>query len=366
MFNNVFSRSVSKGDVSGHSFHGNQFVAGTGTRQENSKQHLSAANSHQSSATKLQDKYASGGDRKNMVQADLHEYAAKLHQAASDAALVEPAGYSGHGKAYATARDKANAASAKTSTASKGDSAGHEFHGNQWTAGSHSGSGNSKPDTKAIGKYLAEVGKSYHGSIPLTQMIDKLASHGYHAVQEDGTAWSGMLTGRDGRTTIDLRNASNGKVDNGLAIQWHKMDSGKWEVNSYLTGASAHKSETENSMNFLNVFAKTSPTATKAEITQKADLSAMRSARDKALAAGDKANDMGQAAIAGSASHAKAASAHEVAAKAHSQAAQAANAAGSSNVANFMANEAYKHQSKASNHNEWANDQSNLNNGDAS
>ena len=366
MFNNVFKRSVSKGDTAGHAFHGNQFVAGTGTRQENSQQHLDASAAHQAIAGKLQDKYAAGGDRKNMTQASSHEYAAKLHQAASDAALVSPVGYKEHGAVYAKARDKANAASASTST-TKGDSAGHEFHGNQWTAGSHSGSGGAKPDTKAIGKYLAEVGKSYHGSIPLTQMIDKMASHGYHAVQEDGSAWSGMLTGRDGRTTIDLRNASNGKIDNGLAIQWHKMDSGKWEVNSYLTGASASKSETEKPMKFLNIFANTlSSTATKADTTKKADLTAMRTARDKALAASDKANDMGQSAIAGSGSHEKAADAHIAAAKACSQAAQAANASGSSTCASFMANEAYKHQNKAANHTEWAGDQSNLSNGDAS
>jgi len=100
----------------------------------------------------------------------------------------------------------------------------------------------SKPDGKAASRELYEMGKKYHQNVPISQALDALKKHGLNGVDDDGSPWEGMLTGRDGRAHIDLADAS-GKVVNGMAIQWHKMDSGRYEFNAYLTGTAMHKSQ---------------------------------------------------------------------------------------------------------------------------
>ena len=77
----------------------------------------------------------------------------------------------------------------------------------------------------------------YHESIPLTEIDNILRDNGLKLVQEDGSDWSGFLCGEDGSCTIDLATAgTNIPVKNFmLVLQWHKMPSGRYEVNTYLS-----------------------------------------------------------------------------------------------------------------------------------
>lgn len=55
-----------------------------------------------------------------------------------------------------------------------------------------------------IAKFLNQVGRDKWSSIPLDLIFDKLEDNGFIAIQEDGTRWSGIFCGAEGRATIDL------------------------------------------------------------------------------------------------------------------------------------------------------------------
>lgn len=66
-----------------------------------------------------------------------------------------------------------------------------------------------------------------------------LREHGYRLVQEDGTDWSGMLVGREGRMTVavapvDAEDDPANAVDNVLVFEWYKLRT-SYEVNMYLS-----------------------------------------------------------------------------------------------------------------------------------
>ena len=92
-----------------------------------------------------------------------------------------------------------------------------------------------------VNKALAPVGKNFHETIPLTDIFKVCTDNGLQSVQEDGTPWSGILCGDDGRTTFDLvaidRMLLETKpVDNAvLVLEWHRMPSGRYEINTYLS-----------------------------------------------------------------------------------------------------------------------------------
>lgn len=78
--------------------------------------------------------------------------------------------------------------------------------------------------------------------IPLTDIDDILRSEGYLLVQEDGTKWAGILTGRDGKAKIDIgllstedENGIYEMVNSLLFLTWHKFDTGRWEVIAYVS-----------------------------------------------------------------------------------------------------------------------------------
>ena len=79
------------------------------------------------------------------------------------------------------------------------------------------------------------VTNKYFKEIPLDEIFEALEKIGLIAVQEDGTRWSGFLTGASGQAHIRL--AFEGKlVDNSLlALSWYKTDKGHWEVVAYLS-----------------------------------------------------------------------------------------------------------------------------------
>lgn len=95
---------------------------------------------------------------------------------------------------------------------------------------------------RAIAKIIKPI---YFDSIPICTLFNELVLRGFTPLQEDNTSWSGLLCGETGSVLIRLgRNDSQTKkdgitfyapLDNGLALQWHKMPSGKYEVNAYIS-----------------------------------------------------------------------------------------------------------------------------------
>lgn len=81
---------------------------------------------------------------------------------------------------------------------------------------------------------LFEISRVYHHAIPLDALFSACAESDLIAVQEDGEPWAGILCGREGRVQFDLTH--HGKpVARALAMQWHKMPSGRYEINAYIS-----------------------------------------------------------------------------------------------------------------------------------
>lgn len=87
----------------------------------------------------------------------------------------------------------------------------------------------------AVNREMCPLGRTYYDAIPLSVAFDILKRHGLVPVQEDGTEWQGLLCGEDSSTTFDLSYDGEPVVNAVLAFQWHKMPSGKWEINCYLS-----------------------------------------------------------------------------------------------------------------------------------
>ena len=83
---------------------------------------------------------------------------------------------------------------------------------------------------KHINEYLYAVGRTYHAAIPLQAIFDVIAQHtGEQVIQEDGTPWSGVLCGREGRATFEISN-----LRQALQLSWYKLESGSYEVTAYI------------------------------------------------------------------------------------------------------------------------------------
>ena len=80
---------------------------------------------------------------------------------------------------------------------------------------------------------LAKLCASYHPSIPLIRIGAIAFTQGIKLIDEDGSDWEGFLTGRDGRCSIELADLSGHPLKKYLHLQWHKMPSGKYEINAY-------------------------------------------------------------------------------------------------------------------------------------
>lgn len=87
---------------------------------------------------------------------------------------------------------------------------------------------------KKVNDELHDIG-NYHESIPIRTIEDILEMFNISLINEDGSAFSAIFTGREGRTTIDLA-INNVPVTNSmLSLTWHKMPSGRYEIISYLS-----------------------------------------------------------------------------------------------------------------------------------
>jgi|TARA_Y100000310_G_scaffold163816_2_gene163623 hypothetical protein len=84
--------------------------------------------------------------------------------------------------------------------------------------------------------FLIPDGKTeYFNNIPLFDIFDIIENMDLVPVDEDGSRWEGMLTGEDGRATIELRDSEDSFESLNLNIQWHKMPTGKYETNAYVS-----------------------------------------------------------------------------------------------------------------------------------
>lgn len=101
--------------------------------------------------------------------------------------------------------------------------------------------------TKANRAFEALVRNTYFPSIPWDKIEAILKANGIVALQEDGTEWAGFFAGRDGNARIELAPADSARSENRtdtfytpyenalLILSWHKMDSGRYEVNLYVS-----------------------------------------------------------------------------------------------------------------------------------
>jgi hypothetical protein len=80
---------------------------------------------------------------------------------------------------------------------------------------------------------LVKLCKTYYQSIPLKTIAASANLNGIKLIDEDGSDWEGFLTGRDGRASIDLAEVRTSLVVSTLHLQWHKMESGRYEINAY-------------------------------------------------------------------------------------------------------------------------------------
>lgn len=96
--------------------------------------------------------------------------------------------------------------------------------------------GSWQSSARSINNYLYQVGKKYHDKIPLNDIFAKCKEHGYEAVQEDGTPWSGFFVGAEGHATIDLKEIATDKLSrHTLSVSWYRMQSGRYEVTAYVS-----------------------------------------------------------------------------------------------------------------------------------
>ena len=92
------------------------------------------------------------------------------------------------------------------------------------------------------------ITQGYHDQIPLNDIFNILSQNNIQAVQEDGTPWTGFLMGNaecgsdeaaSQRVHFDLAfRSENGLVpitNASLFLSWCTMQSGKYEINAYVT-----------------------------------------------------------------------------------------------------------------------------------
>jgi hypothetical protein len=96
-----------------------------------------------------------------------------------------------------------------------------------------------------INNEISNIARGFHTKIPLSAILNVLETNGYRAIQEDGTPWQGMLIGnaecgtekaKSQKASIDLVSISdNTPVDNMLLLMWCTLQSGRYEVVSYVS-----------------------------------------------------------------------------------------------------------------------------------
>lgn len=84
-----------------------------------------------------------------------------------------------------------------------------------------------------LNRELSKLGNHFV-SIPLDKIFEICRKHDASPVQEDGTPWSGLLCGNEGRATIELCDAEGRTHKQCLQLNWYRLESGSWEVVTYV------------------------------------------------------------------------------------------------------------------------------------
>jgi len=97
---------------------------------------------------------------------------------------------------------------------------------------------------KEINKDLSMLcsGK-YHNIIPLKEIFDILENNNVIVLQEDNTPWEGLLCGEDAQANINIGAIWSGDGEtyfvpcnnSYLVLSWHRMPSGRYEINVYVS-----------------------------------------------------------------------------------------------------------------------------------
>jgi len=88
----------------------------------------------------------------------------------------------------------------------------------------------------SFSKELVKISQDYYPHIPLRDIGLAAEHNGLALIDEDGSPWEGILTGREGRCTIELGDYnSHHPTGKQLQVQWYKMPSGKYEINLYVS-----------------------------------------------------------------------------------------------------------------------------------
>jgi hypothetical protein len=87
--------------------------------------------------------------------------------------------------------------------------------------------------------YLLTISKYFDG-VPISEIGEILGKESYALIQEDDTLWEGFFCGEIGSAHINLAKIEeyemlNPVTNSLLVIQWYKMDSGRYEINAYLS-----------------------------------------------------------------------------------------------------------------------------------
>lgn len=86
-----------------------------------------------------------------------------------------------------------------------------------------------------LNSFFHKMSVGYHSQIPLGKMFDAMKSAGLVAVQEDGTPWSGLLCGAEGRAVVPLADGDLNPTRYTFTLSWYKMPSGRYEVTPYVS-----------------------------------------------------------------------------------------------------------------------------------
>ncbi len=81
---------------------------------------------------------------------------------------------------------------------------------------------------KAINDRLFDIVKGMHDAIPLNNISKLLEEFGLKMEEA-------IFCGREGNTTNDIFTLSGEEVDVWLVLNWHKFDTGRYEVVAYIS-----------------------------------------------------------------------------------------------------------------------------------
>jgi hypothetical protein len=95
---------------------------------------------------------------------------------------------------------------------------------------------------RKINTALCKISAQYWESIPFGLIRVNLSEHGIVPLQEDQSEFSGMFIGESSDTVLDIAPITS-KVDSWyspysnamLVLGWHKMQSGRYEINTYIS-----------------------------------------------------------------------------------------------------------------------------------